>query len=228
MKANIIDRNKYNSKIAGAFFISATSTAIIAVILYSEFINRSNYFEGIIPAKQVITGVIFELFLACSNIGTAVMLYPYLKRFNESAGLGYVMFRTLEVIFILISAISVLTILTLAQNNISSNLEENNSILHIGKVFKSIHEWVNILGPNFMLGINTFIYSAIFFKTALVPRSLAIYGLISAILIFLVAILGIFGLFNQFSATSLILSFPIFSYEMILAGWLIKKGFNVS
>lgn len=223
------DSNKIRSRITGAFFISATVTAIIGATLYSPIFNNTEYLdEGFNHSGQVLLGVIFELILCCSNIGTGIMLFPHLKKYNESAAMGYVMFRFLEVVFIALSLVSALGVLSLSESYLASSSPEISSFQVTGNFLRSLHMWVNILGPNFILGINTFIYSYVFYKTGLVPRKLSIYGLIAAVLIFINSIFEIFGAHTQFSLQSVILSFPIFSYEMILAGWIIVKELKIN
>jgi hypothetical protein len=97
-----------------------------------------------------------------------------------------------------------------------------------GTLLKAIHEWTFLLGPNFMLGINTMMYSYIFYKSKLVPRFIPILGMTGATLIFICAFLVMFGVIEQVSLWGGLLAIPVAANEMILAVWLIVKGFNVS
>ena len=85
-----------------------------------------------------------------------------------------------------------------------------------------------MLGPLFFLGLNTFMYSYLLYKSKLVPRPLAILGITGATLVFVYALLVLFGVAVQGTAPLVVLALPIAAYEMILAGWLIVKGFNSS
>lgn len=85
-----------------------------------------------------------------------------------------------------------------------------------------------MLGPNFMLGINTMMYSYILYKSKLVPRFIPILGMTGAALIFICALLVMFGVIQQVSVWGAVFAIPIFANEMILAVWLIVKGFNES
>ena len=91
-----------------------------------------------------------------------------------------------------------------------------------------MHTWTFALGPLFMLGVNTFMYSYLLYKSKLVPRPLAGLGLTGATLVLVAALLVLFGVYPQLSVPVTLLALPIASYEMILAGWLIVKGFNPS
>ncbi|MDP3467777.1 MAG: DUF4386 domain-containing protein [Daejeonella sp.] len=209
----------------GAFFITATVAAIIGISLYDPILNDSNTLSAASAnSNQIELGALFELILAFANIGTGIMLFPFLRRYSESWGLAYACFRLLEVVFILIGIISLLSIVKLSQEYSGTELAALQSA---AKTLKTIHSWSFILGPHFMLGINTFIYSYIFYQSGLVPRRLSILGLFAAVLILIAAVQEILGFMPHFSAQIIPYAFPIAIYEMILAVWLIRKGFNL-
>ena len=94
--------DKKNAITTGVFFIAATVSAIIGLKLYDPILNNPDFLIiGVKNSSQIVLGAIFESILACTAVGTAIMMFPYLRKFNESWGLGYVCFRLLEVIFIL-------------------------------------------------------------------------------------------------------------------------------
>lgn len=222
-----INSTRKNEKITGAFFIAATSTAILAVLLYNPVLQPSDVLTAASHAStRVSLGALSDLLLAISNIGTGIMLYPKLKKHSESWGLGYALFRLLEVVFILIGVVSMLSIVSLgsASENLSGN--ELISMQAGAGILKTIYAWCFILGPHFMLGVNTFIYSSIFFLSGLVPRRLSTFGILGAVLIFMGAVLEIVGIIPHFSSEIMVLALPIALYEMVLAGWLIARGFK--
>ncbi|MNS72349.1 hypothetical protein D3C72_1057570 [compost metagenome] len=96
-----------------------------------------------------------------------------------------------------------------------------------GSLLKAIHDWTFLLGPNFFLGINTMMYSYIFYKSGLVPRFIPLLGMTGSVLIMLAALLEMFGVIDQLSTWGGILAVPVFANEMILAVWLIAKGFRI-
>ena len=222
-----IDSTRKNEKITGAFFIAATSTAIIAVILYNPVLQDSNPLGAAAnAATRVSLGALFDLLLAISNIGTGIMLYPQLKRFSESWGLGYALFRLLEVVFILMGVASMLAIVSLGRASVTMTGDELVSAQSGAGILKTMYAWCFILGPHFMLGVNTFIYSSIFFQSRLVPRRLSSFGILGAVMIFSGAVLEIIGIIPHFSPKIMLLALPIATYEMVLAGWLITRGFK--
>lgn len=220
--------DKTNALITGSFFIAATVSAIMGVRLYDPILNHSDYLtNGAKNSTQIIFGALSELVLVCTAAGTGIMLFPYLRRFNERLGLGYITFRLLEAVLILIGIVSVLALLSLSHSYTNEASPAVNAFQTVGTILKAIHDWTSILGPLFMLGINTFIYSYVFYQTNLVPRRLAIFGIVGAVLVFISAPLVMLGIIAQLSVMQVLMAMPIAIYEMVLAVWLISKGFNV-
>lgn len=224
-----MNSNKKAAKIVGIFFILAAVTAVIGLNLYNPILKDPDYLiKGSEHAKQVIMGAIMELILVVSAIGTATTMFPFLRKHNEIIALWHVCFRFLEAIIITVGVISVLSLLTLSREYAKAGFPDIASYQASGILLKAVHDWTFLLGPNFMLGINTMMYSYIFFKSKLVPRFIPILGLTGATLVFIAALLEMFGVIQQVSVWGAILSVPVAANEMILAVWLIVKGFNES
>ncbi|MCM3165139.1 DUF4386 domain-containing protein [Metabacillus litoralis] len=218
-------QDKINAKILGAFYIVAAISSVIAVILYGPVLSEQGYMDvtnGV--ESRVLIGVINDLLLVVSVVGTAIMLFPYIRRFNEHIALGYLCFRFMEAVFISIGMISILGLLSISMNNGNTGSSEN--LFAVGSMLQAFYRWTALLGPNLMLGLNTFLYSYLLLKTNLVPRQLAIFGMITAILVFIAGLLEMFGLVEPFSAVKGFIALPVGVYEMSLAVWLIVKGFD--
>lgn len=224
-----MNTTKKSAKIVGVLFILAAVTAIIGLILYKPILNGPDYLiNGSEHANQVTLGALMELILVASAIGTATTMFPILRRYNETIALWHVCFRLLEAIVITIGVISVLSLLTLSREFVAAGAPDTASFQTYGIVLKAIHDWTFMLGPLFMLGINTMMYSYIFYKTKLVPRFIPILGMTGATLVFICALLVMFGIIQQISVWGAILALPVAANEMILAVWLIVKGFDES
>ncbi|WP_290792374.1 DUF4386 domain-containing protein [Flavihumibacter sp. UBA7668] len=220
--------HRLKAVVTGLFFITATTAAITGLKLYDPILQNQNFLAaGASMSSSIRVGAIFELILASANIGTGVMLYPYLKKYSASWGLAYALFRLLEVVFILIGIVSILTILSICNDYATASEDKIASLQSFGNTLKVVHGWTFILGPHFMLGINTFIYSFIFYRTKLVPRKLSILGIAGAVLILLAALFEIFGLISHFSVQTVLLAIPIAVFEMALATRLIARGYNL-
>ena len=213
----------------GVLFILAAVTAIIGLILYDPILNGPDYLmKGSEHANQVILGALMELILVVSAVGTATTMFPILRKYNETIALWHLCFRFLEAIIITIGIISVLSLLTLSREFAAAAAPDTASFQASGILLKAVHDWTFLLGPLFMLGINTMMYSYIFYKSKLVPRFIPILGMTGATLVFICALLVMFGIIQQVSVWGAILALPVAANEMTLAVWLIVKGFNLS
>ncbi|MEH7097378.1 DUF4386 domain-containing protein [Neobacillus vireti] len=219
--------NKKAAKIVGVLFIVAAVTAVVGLNLYNPILKGPDYLlNGSKHAKQVVLGALMELVLVVSAIGTSTTMFPILRKYNETIALWHVCFRFLEAIIITVGVISVLSLLTLSREFVAAGDHDPASFQASGIVLKAIHDWTFMLGPLFMLGINTMMYSYIFYQTKLVPRFIPILGITGATCVFVCALLVMFGVIEQISVWGGILALPVAANEMILAVWLIVKGFN--
>ncbi|MGF7050567.1 hypothetical protein J2T13_005117 [Paenibacillus sp. DS2015] len=223
-----MSNNRKSAIIVGVLFILAAVSAIIGLLLYDPILNGPDYLiKGSEHANQVILGALIELILVISAVGTATTMFPFLRKYNETIALWHVCFRFLEAIVITVGIISILSLLTLSREFVAAGASDIVSYQASGTLLKAIKDWTFMLGPLFFLGINTMMYSYIFYKSKLVPRLISILGMTSSILVFIYALLVMFGVGEQLSVWG-ILAMPIAANEMILAVWLIVKGFNVS
>lgn len=220
-------QDRRNGIIIGIFYIVAAVTSIIAVIFYEPVLSEQWYMSAANGMKtKVLFGVFNNLLLVLTAVGTAVMLFPYLRHWNEHLALGYLCFRFMEAVFIAIGVVSILGLLQLGIYYEANGMENEANLLGIGYMLQGFHRWTSMLGPNFMLGINTALYSYLLFRTGLVPRPLALFGMVTAGLVFVAGILEMFGFVEPFSAVKGIIALPVGVYEMSLAVWLIAKGFD--
>ena len=224
-----MNANRDTAIIVGVLYILAAVTAIIGFALYQPILNDTEYIiKGSANETQIVWGALNELILAFSVIGISVMMFPIINKENESLAIGYVCFRLLESILIIIGIIGLLSITTLSQEFGTAVTPNTSSYLTAGKLLVTLHNWTFLLGPNLALGFSTLMMSYFLYDSKLVPRFISILGLAGGSLILVCALLVMFGVFLQVSAWGVILAIPVFAYEMSLAVWLIVKGFNSS
>jgi hypothetical protein len=213
---------------AGVFFIVAAVAAILGLVLYDPVLNQPNYIVTAGDDTRVLLGAFFEVILAISVIGTAVTLFPIVKRQSEGIALGYVAGRLLEATVIVVGIISLLSVVTLRQGAARAAGVDAATLVTVGKSLVAIHEWTFLFGPNFALGPNTLMLAYLMYRSGLVPRFIAVLGLVGGPLLFAFATAVLFGLFEQVSVWGAIAAVPVFAWEMSLAVWLIVKGFKPS
>jgi hypothetical protein len=176
----------------------------------------------------VIIAVIFGLIAAGSAYGTAVMLFPVLKRNIESLALGYRGLRLIENVFYIVGALSLPIILTLSQGYVAAASNASYYQL-LGTLLLALHDWSIWMGTLIFFGLGSLTLNYLLYQSKLVPRFLSVWGLIGAALVLLYGLLGLFSLtHNMISSILTILAIPIAVQEMVFAVWLIVKGFNPS
>jgi hypothetical protein len=211
----------------GILFIFATVSAILGLVFYQPILTGPDYLSnGAAHANQVILGALMELVLVCTAIGTAIGLFPVLRPYGERIALGHLCFRFLEAVVITTGIVAVLSLLTVSQEFVAAAAPDASIYYASGALLHAVYKWTSMLGPLFFLGFNTLMYSSLLYKSRLIPRPLAVLGLSGATLVLVYAMLVTFGVAVQGSDLFMLLAMPIAVYEMILAVWLIVKGFN--
>jgi len=218
-----ITTTKRHAVITGLFFITATVTAIIGLVMYKPVLDAADPFDAAgLHAGRIGWGALFEAILSVANCGTALMMLPVLSVVSKRLGPAYVVFRSLEVVCILLGAVSMLALATIA----GSMEQDAAGGQAVGQALIAIHDWSFVLGPHLFLGVNTLVYSSLLLRSGLVPRPLAVMGITGATLILLVGSIELLGVITPYSTTTMLMALPIAVYEMVLAGRLIVYGFN--
>jgi hypothetical protein len=224
-----MNRDRKTALIAGIFFIVAFVASVPpAFVLYDAVLHDPHFIVGSSGDVGVAAGALFEVIVAISVIGTAVTLLPVVKGHGEGIALGYVAGRVVEAILILMGIISLLSIVTLRQAFAQGALTNVDSLVSTSRSLVAIHDWTFLLGPNLALGPNTLMLAFLMYRSRLVPRFIAILGLVGGPLIFAFAAAVMFGVFQQVSLWGAIGALPVFAWEMSLAVYLIVKGFRPS
>jgi hypothetical protein len=225
-----VDATRKTALITGVLFIITFVTSIpAALLLYAPVLDDANYIVGAGADARVALGALLELLLIIANVGTAVVLFPILKRQNEGLALGYVSARLVECTFIAIGIVSLLSILTLRQDFAGAAGGDSGSFVTVGKSLVAIHDWTFLLGPGFVVGVgNGLILGYLMYRSGLVPRGMAMLGLIGGPLICVAGIAVLFDVIEPGSGPQVIATAPEFVWELSLGIWLIVKGFRPS
>ena len=218
--------NKKTARIVGVLFITATVTAILSAISMG-ILDAPDYFLYASENQNIILiSVLLELICAGACVGIAVMLFPILKKHNEGLALGYVGARIFEGGLFFVSSLSYLILLTLSQEYVAG-IPDASHFQAIGTLLIAVHEWAFWLGGGMIaFTLGSLILNSMLYQSKLVTRFLSVWGLLGAVLMLARGMLEIFGIIgpNLRDITAL----PIGLNEMVLAGWLIVKGFNSS
>ncbi|HEX2241038.1 MAG TPA: DUF4386 domain-containing protein, partial [Actinomycetota bacterium] len=212
------------ARVAGVLFLITFATAIGALYLFQPVLDDpAGYIAGAGADNRIYFGALLELLLIVANIGTAVVLFPILRRQNEILALGYVTARIVECAFILAGILAVLSLVTLGQED--SGAEAGL----IGYTLAEIKDWTSILGPGWVVGLgNGLILGYLMYRSGLVPRPLAALGLIGGPLIVLSGTLVLFDVIDQGGTGQGLATIPEFFWELGLGLYLTVEGFKPS
>ncbi len=212
--------------LVGVLFVITYVTSIAAKFgFYPPLFDQAGYLTGSGADTRLLWGALFEVILVVANIGTAVALFPVLKRQSEGLALGFVTARVMESVFISIGILSVLTIVTLHQDSAGADA----ALAPVGDALVALQEWTFILGPGFVVGVgNGLLLGYLMYRSGLVPRGMAYLGLVAGPLVCLSGAAVLMGVIEAGSAWQTIACMPEFFWELSLGIYLIVKGFKPS
>jgi hypothetical protein len=223
-----MNTNRKTAITVGVLFIVATVLNVLGKNIYQPILDAPDYLINISANEnQVIIGGLLVLFSAFASASIAIWLYPILKKHHEALALGSVGFRVMEGMLYIVGVVGLLSLLTLSQEYVKAGASNASLYQVSGTVLLAIKTWAGQLGViAFTLGAMMYYY--VFYQSKLIPRWLSVWGFIGASLSLAAALLTNFGLLVPFSTVFILLQLPIGLQEMVLAVWLIVKGFNPS
>jgi hypothetical protein len=210
----------------GVLFALTFITSIPALLLYDPVLNDANYILGDGADTRVRLGALLEIFLALTGIGTTVVLWPIVRRQSETLALSYVASRTVESVMIVVGLISLMTVVTLREDFAGAGADAG-SLTAAGESLVAIHDWTFLLGPGFCVGVNDVVLGYLFYRSGLVPRWMAMFGLVGGPLLFASCIAVLFGAYEQ-TGTHFLFSIPVIIFEASITIYTIWKGFRPS
>jgi hypothetical protein len=215
------------ARATGVLFLITFATSIPALLLYNPILQDngySTYISGAGADNQIFLGATLELFLILANVGTALVLFPILKRQNEILALGYVTARLVECVFIAVGVLSILAVVTLRQDAAGADAA---TLGVVGQALVAVKDWTFLLGPGFIVGVgNGMILGYLMYRSGLVPRRLALFGLVGGPLVCLSGLLVLFDVIGLGSAAQFIFTIPEIIWELSLGIYLTVKGFK--
>jgi hypothetical protein len=203
-------------------FITSIPTRFI---LYAPILDEPNYVTGAGDAARatLAAGAVLELILIISAIGTAVVPYSVHRRHHEAGAVAYVAARIMESVFIAVGILSILAIVTLRQD------APSGATAALGQGLQAVYEWSFRLGPGFVVGVgNGLILGWLMYTSGLVPRRMAMLGLIGGPLIIIAGVLAIFDVIETGGPVDGLLTIPEALWELSLGIYLIVRGFRPS
>lgn len=222
------DTYRKTATIVGILFIIATFASVLSN-LFLKSVSASDYLVAVSANQnQVTAGALLIFIAAITSVGIAISLYPLLKKYNEGLALGAVCFRLIEAAFYSVGVFGLLLLLTLSQEFVKAGTPDASSFQTLGTLLLAGRNWAGFVLATTAFGLGALMYYYIFYQSNLIPRWLSGWGLVGGTLIIAASILVMFNVIGLMSASFIVLVLPIAVQEMVLAFWLIIKGFNPS
>ena len=215
--------------IVGVLYIIGTVTGVLSLVFAGPILDDPDYLIKVSANEnQIITGALFVLMMGLALALVPVMMFPILKKYHEGLAVGYVVFRgALETVSYIAMTISWLVIITLSQEYVKAGAPDASYFQALGALILKGHDSIrSILEIVFPLG--ALMFYSVLYQSKLIPRWISGWGLAAALLWLAVGLLGVFHIIVPMSTIQVVLSLPIGLQEMVMAVWLIVKGFNSS
>ena len=223
-----MNANKKTARAVGGAFIIGTVAGILSRVVTGPIQNAQDHLTSV-PASEthLVVGALFVLMMGLALAMVPVMMFPILRKHNETLALGYVVFRGgLEAVAYLAIATSWLLLVPLSQIYAQAGVLDASNVQTLGTLLLEAKEIGSILTIVFCLG--ALIFNYLLYQTELVPRWLSGWGLIAIVPYLAAGLLSMFGIIHALSPIYAILNLPLALQEMVLALWLIVRGFNSS
>lgn len=216
-----MDATRKAALAAGLFYIGTFVFSIPALRLYEGVLDDPNFVLGAGSDQGVLWGGLIEILTALTGIGTAVAVYPVIKRWGPGRAVGFVASRTLEAAMIFTGVLAVLAVYTLRQHG-----GDATTLTTTADGLVAVKDWTFLLGPGVAPAVNALCFATILHRSRLVPRWIPTVGLIGAPLLIASSTATLFGGWEQVSSPALLMALPIATWELSVGVYMTVKGFR--
>ena len=224
--ARPIDPTRNHARAAGIFYLLTFVSSIPALILLGPVLHDADYVTSAGQDTRVLWGCFLDGVNALTAVGSAVALYPVVKRQNGSMALGFVTSRLMEAAVIMIGVVSLLGVVTLRQDFAGVTGGDATSLTVTANALVDVRNWTFLLGPGLMPVFNAVLLGTLLYRSRLVPRIIPTVGLIGAPLLFAAFVATFFGIIDQVSPAAFLLTLPVAAWEFSVGCWMTFKGFT--
>jgi hypothetical protein len=224
-----VDWTRNNARAAGILYLITFAASIPAAFYFlSPVLDDPNYVIGSGADTRVIIGCLLDVVNALAAIGTAVAVYPVVRRQNESLALGFVTTRMFEAAVIMIGVVSLLAVVTLRRDVAGTAGADQASLVTTGQALVAVRDYTFQFGPNISAALNALMFATLLYQSRLVPRLIPAMGLIAAPLLLVASVAVVFGLTEQGSVWFAPGGALIFIWELSVGIYMTFKGFKPS
>jgi hypothetical protein len=217
---------RWTAIIVGVLFIIGTASGVLSLSFLETTQGTLDLSKIAANENQILIGALLIFIMAAACAGTALWMYPVLRKYNEALALGAVGFRLIEGMLMVITAVSPLVLLSLSQEFVKAGAADSSYFQTFGLIIQAGSNWMGNVSIPLAWCTAALMYYYIFYRTKLIPRWITVWGIIGITLSATAAVLGMFGVLDTSMATQALMNAPIFLQEMVMALWLIVKGFD--
>ena len=213
-----------NARAGGIFYLLTFAASIPALAMLHPVLTNPDYIVAGGHDTQVAWACFFDFFNALAGIGSAVAVFPVVKRVNESLALGFVMSRMVEAAVIMIGVVALLAVVGLHQDY--AGTADPATLTTTGHELVASRDWTFLFGPGFMACVNAVLFGTLLYRSRLVPRVIPTLGLIGAPLLLTANMLAVFGRATPAEGWSMLAALPIAAWELSIGFYMTFKGFK--
>jgi len=222
-----VDTHRKTAVGVGILFLVGYLGVFLGSAFYAPILDAPDYLGEVYPNKtQLIQGMLIELMNDAAVIGIVVMLFPILKKHGEAMALGLVGFRFMEAVLLVVSKVSVLSLIDLSQKFVQAGTPDVSHFQALGDLALAERYWANQMSTVFFI-LGALVFYVILYRSRLLPRFISVWGLIAVASLIAANALGVPDPTQGFQPAT-VLYLAIFLSELLVAIWLIVKGFNPS
>ena len=219
-----MNSNRKKTIIAGTLYIIGIITGILSIVPVidaPDFLTNSSA-----HANQVLFGALFQFIMTIAYMGFAIALYPILKKHKEGLALGFLSFRIIAAVLNIIGFLSVLLLLSVSQAFVRAGTPDISYYQALGDLLRSGRDFVNHVAMIMTLSVGSLMFYLLLYQTKLIPRWLSLWGLLGTVFTISASLLIMFHIIDIITTIYFVLNLPLILLEIILAFWLIAKGFD--
>lgn len=222
------DAARRTARVVGVLFLVATAAGGLSVAVTEPVLGSGDLLAGVSAHKtQVLLGALLVLVMGVAVVGLSVAAYPVLRRRSPGLALGYVASRTVEAMLYALGAISLISLVVLSEQYVAAPAPDATSFGAMAEVLVSVREWgTAAVLDTAVFPVGALILYSLLYRARLVPRWLSAWGLVGAVLYLAGGVLLALDLVGASSAALVLSNVPLGVNELVLAVWLIAKGFS--
>lgn len=218
-----MDKIKRKTTLAGLYIITGMTAGIFSV---APAVDSADFLlEAAANPLQVILASLSQFIMSLTYLGFAIVLYPILKRFSSSLSIGFLSFRIITSALVIVGTLLLLAILSLSQGFVDLS-QDSSYLVAIGNALKITRDYINHVFMILVLCMGNLLFYFLLFQTKLIPKWISEWGIAGTFLSAIASILILFQVFEVITTEYILLNVPVAILDLILAVWLITKGFN--